>query len=122
MKIEKTSIHLQGVRFYAHHGVDPQETTVGAQFTIDLELETDFTHALETDELNGTVNYASVYEAVKEEMQTPSALLEHIGGRIVKRLFHDFPTIEGIHLRLIKQNPPMGADCEGAGIELICKR
>lgn len=122
MKLQTTSIVLQGLRFYARHGVDPQETAVGAQFTIDLKIETDFSRALETDELEGTVSYASIYEVVKEEMQTPSALLEHVGGRIVKRIFRDFPTAQSIRLKLLKQNPPMGADCDGAGIEIVCER
>lgn len=122
MKLQTTSIVLQGLRFYARHGVDPQETAVGAIFTVDLKLETDFIRALETDELDGTVSYASVYEAVKEEMQVPSRLLEHAGGRIARRLFHDFPAIQSVRLKLIKQNPPMGADCDGAGIEMTCTR
>ena len=54
MKLQTTSIVLQGLRFYARHGVDPQETAVGAQFTIDLKIETDFSRALETDELEGS--------------------------------------------------------------------
>lgn len=122
MKLQNSSILLQGLRFYAHHGVDPQENTVGALFILDLTLDTDFKAALETDALDGTVNYASVYKAVKEEMQTPSALLEHAGGRIANRLFLDFPSIQRIHLKLIKQNPPMGADCNGAGIEITVLR
>ena len=38
-------IYLEGAKFFAHHGVDPQETIVGANFIIDLKLRTDFTHA-----------------------------------------------------------------------------
>ncbi|MCC2732473.1 dihydroneopterin aldolase, partial [Fusicatenibacter saccharivorans] len=43
-------IYLEGAKFFAHHGVDPQETIVGANFIIDLRLRTDFTHAAQTDE------------------------------------------------------------------------
>ena len=59
---------------------------------------------------------------VKNEMEIPSRLLEHVGGRIIERLFHDFPTIEEIELSLMKRNPPMGADIEAAGIELCIQR
>ena len=47
-------IHLKGIRLYAYHGVLPQENRVGAQYTIDLRLKTDFTLAAETDRLEGT--------------------------------------------------------------------
>ena len=90
----------------------------GAEYTVNLRLKTDFTHAAETDELDGTINYASVHEAVKSEMATPSKLLEHVAYRIAQRLFHDFPTLEEIKIELFKQNPPMGAQGNAIGIEV----
>ena len=69
-----------------------------------------------------TVSYADVHEAIKEEMAIPSKLLEHVCGRIVKRLFHDFPAVESIDLKLSKRNPPMGADLDAAGVEVHCDR
>lgn len=49
-------------------------------------------------------------------MKTPSRLLEHVCERIAERLFHDFPVIEEIDIRLYKENPPMGADCQKVGV------
>ena len=115
-------IHLQGVKLYAFHGVDPQENAIGAYFTIDLKLKTDFSHAAETDKLEGTVNYADIHAAVKEEMRITSQLLEHVCQRIAKRIFHDFPTIEELDIKLFKENPPMGAQAEQVGVEMCCKR
>lgn len=118
MKTSSMYIYLEGVRFFARHGVDPQETIVGANFMVDLKIKTDFSRAARTDELTGTISYADVYAAVKEEMQTPSSLLEHVCERIGQRLFHDFPSIEEIVLQLSKENPPMGADCKKVGVEV----
>ncbi len=108
---------LEGIRLFAYHGVLEQERKVGAYFTIDVRLETDFTYAMETDELDGTISYADVYEVVKEEMAIPSKLLEHVGGRIVKALRNRFK-INKVYLKIMKENPPMGADLAGAGIEI----
>lgn len=118
MKATSMYIYLEGVRFFGHHGVDPQETIVGANFTVDLKLKTDFTHAAQTDELEGTISYADVHAVVKEEMKTPSKLLEHVCERIGQRLFRDFPTIQEITIRLSKENPPMGSDCKNVGVEV----
>lgn len=115
-------IFLNQVHFFAHHGVGGQETIVGNDFIIDLRLKTDIARAAETDDVANTVSYADVYEAVKEEMAIPSKLLEHVCGRIVKRLFHDFPAVESIDLKLSKRNPPMGADLDAAGVEVHCDR
>lgn len=112
-------VYLSGrCQVFAHHGVDPQETIVGANFIIDLRLRTDFTHAAQTDELKGTVSYADIYAVVKKEMKTPSKLLEHVCERIGQRLFNDFPTIQEIIIRLSKENPPMGSDCRNVGVEV----
>ena len=110
-------IHLKGLKLYAYHGVLPQENQVGAEYTIDLRLKTDFTQAAETDRLGGTVNYAEVFNAVKKEMEIPSQLLEHVAWRIARRLLDDFPTISEVDIALYKQNPPMGADCSQVGVE-----
>ena len=114
-------IHLKGLNLYAYHGVLPQENRIGAEYTIDLRLKTDFTPAAETDDLTGTVNYAAVFEAVKDEMAIPSRLLEHVSRRIAARLLRDFP-LEEVRIALYKQNPPMGADCRQVGVEATYRK
>ena len=73
---------------------------------------------METDSVDDTLNYAELCEVVRQQMAQPSALLEHVAGRIAKAVFQRFPQASALQLRLVKQNPPMGADCEGAGVEL----
>lgn len=113
-----TSIFLDEVRFHAFHGVMPQERTVGADFTVWLKVGYDFVKAAESDELIDTISYADLYEVVRAEMDKPSQLLEHVALRIVKAVAARWPRIDTIDLRLAKDNPPMGADCKGAGVEI----
>ena len=117
-----TYIFLKELRFFAHHGVGEQETRVGNEFTIDLRIKTDIAKAMRTDNVDDTVSYADIYEVIKQEMNIPSKLLEHVVGRIARRLFQDFPTIEALELKLYKRNPPMGADIAAAGVEVCCNR
>lgn len=116
MKITNMYVHLKGLKIYAYHGVLPQENRIGAEYTIDLQLKTDFTTAAETDNLENTVNYATIFEAVKAEMSIPSQLLEHVAARIANRLLQNF-SLEEVKISIYKQNPPMGADCKQTGIE-----
>jgi dihydroneopterin aldolase len=55
-------------------------------------------------------------------MAIPSQLLEHVAGRVVKAVAEAFPAVTAIDLELLKQNPPMGADCDGAGVEMHWER
>jgi len=118
MKASNMYIRMEGMKFYAFHGVLPQENLVGAYFYIDLRLKTDFTHAAQTDELKETVSYADIHAVVQEEMKTTSKLLEHVCQRIASRIFHDFNTIESIEISLFKENPPMGACAQRVGVEV----
>lgn len=119
MKLMSSKIYLRNVRFYAFHGVLPQEGIVGNDYLVNLVLDYDFSSALKTDDLQGTLNYAEVYQKVREEMAVPSKLLEHVAGRIAHRLFSDFPEIQKLQLSITKVNPPMGADSDGAGVEVV---
>ena len=122
MKINNSYILLKEIRCYAYHGVAPQENLIGNEYIIDLKLKVDISKAAQTDEVADTVNYAEVNQVIMAEMAVPSKLLEHVGGRIIEKLFQQFPALEEIELHLSKRNPPMGADVESAGIELHCSR
>jgi len=119
MKLMSSKIYLRNVRFHAFHGVLPQEGIVGNDYLVNLVLDYDFSSAMKTDDLQGTLNYAEVYQKIREEMAVPSKLLEHVAGRIAHRLFSDFPEIQRLQLSITKVNPPMGADSDGAGVEVV---
>ena len=72
---------MKDVRFHAFHGVMPQETKVGADFIVNLRIGYPLEQAMESDEVGDTLNYAEVYDLVKQEMKQPSKLLEHVAGR-----------------------------------------
>ena len=118
MKLTEGYILLQDVRFHAFHGVMPQEGKVGADFLVNLRVGYPIGKAMETDEVADTLNYAEVYALVAQEMRQPSKLLEHVAGRIVQAVSERFPLVTSIDLTLVKQNPPMGADAVGAGVEI----
>ena len=117
MKLQ-TYIRLEKLRFRALHGVLPQERQVGGDFTVTLRIGYPWQAAMDSDAVADTLDYAAVFRLVQREMVLPSQLLEHVAGRIAKALLRDFPHISSIDLWLTKTCPPMGADSEGAGVEL----
>lgn len=118
MAVKSSYILLENVKFYALHGVLPQERKVGNDYQVSLRIGYDISRAMVSDDVNDTLNYAEVYQLMSQEMSVPSALLERVAGRIGDRLFRKFPAIQSIDLTIIKVNPPMGADSEGAGVEV----
>ena len=118
MRITSGYIVLKGVRFHGFHGVMPQESRVGADFLVDLRVGFPLDRAMQSDDVEDTLDYAALYEVVKQEMAQPSRLLEHVAGRIAKAIEDTFPQVTSIDLWQTKLNPPMGADGAGASVEI----
>jgi dihydroneopterin aldolase len=114
----QTYIRIERLRVRAFHGVLPQERQVGGDFVVTLRIGYPWQRAMESDDVSDTLDYAAVYRLVRCEMAVPSQLLEHVAGRIVQALLQQYPQITSIDLWLTKVTPPMGADCEGAGVEI----
>ena len=114
----RTTITLDNLHFHAYHGVMEQEQRVGNTFIVSLRLDYPFEEAMETDNLDATLNYAEAYEVVKAEMAVPSKLLEHVAGRIRSSLLSKFPKIEGGQIRIEKCRPPIPGITGSAAVEV----
>ena len=122
MTLEKGEIVLRNLRFHAFHGVLEQERTVGNDYVVSVIMQVPLADAVRSDRVEDTVNYADVYDLVRCEMMKPSALMEHVAGRMAAALETAFPQIESVRISITKVNPPMGADCDGAAVELGFRR
>ena len=118
MKLVSGYISLNGLRFFACHGVLPQERETGGEFLVSVRAKYPLDKALESDNVADTLNYAEIFEIINKEMQKPSCLLEHVAGRIGRSIFMNMPQIEALDISVAKTNPPMGADIGSASVEL----
>ena len=97
-------ILLQGLHFYARIGVGAQERVVGNLYVVDLRIGYPFAKAMESDDVADTLNYATVFDIVREVMSRPARLLESAAGSLVKELSVAFPEISSIDLKIVKKN------------------
>ena len=118
MRLDKGTVYLKNVRLHAFHGVNQQEQVVGNDFIVNLRASYPLGKAMQSDDVDHALNYTELLEVVKTEMRQPSKLLENVAQRIAEKVFQRFPEVGELCLDLRKVNPPMGADCDGAGIEL----
>lgn len=112
----KTSIELKNMHFYAYHGVLPHEKSVGNNFLVNVIFTADVAKSFESDDVKDTVNYAEIYDLVKEQMAIPSNLIEHVAGRIFYKIKENFPQIRSLEVKLSKQNPPVGGNVEASEV------
>lgn len=111
-------ISLEGLEFFAYHGVHNFEKEQGNSFVVDIEVEVDVHEAEASDELNGTVDYEELFSLVEKEMEVRSKLLEHVSARICNSILHRWANVTRVKIKLGKLNPPIGAVCKMSGVTL----
>lgn len=115
---QKVTIGLENMKFYAYHGHYEVEQTVGNHFLVNLSVETDAFAATQSDRLKDALDYQRLYAVVKEEMEIPSHLLEHVANRIATKIEAEFETVIRIRVKISKINPPMGGEMQQVSVIL----
>ena len=110
-------ISLEGMRFHAFHGVYPEEQILGTDYLVTVTVETSIGEAAKTDDLAKTVNYETIYQAGKIEMEEHHDLLEALIEAIVSRLKFQFATLAAVDVLVKKLNPPLGGRVEASSVQ-----
>jgi dihydroneopterin aldolase len=109
-------IYIEGIKLYAYHGCLAEEGKIGANYLVDVSLETDFSKAESCDNLEDTVDYVLVFEIVRQEMAIRSNLLEHVARRIIRQLQLKVKRLKKVEVRVSKLNPPMNGNVEKVSV------
>jgi dihydroneopterin aldolase len=112
------TIKLNNIRTFSYHGCLIEEGKIGSDYSVDLEIKADLKKSCLSDNLNDTVDYVHLNKIVVEEMEVRSHLLEHVGHRIILRVFKEIPQVTKVKLGVSKINPPIGGDVESVTIVL----
>ena len=113
-----SKIILEDIKIYAYHGVLPEEKILGTYYIVNAEIVADITKAAETDDLNDTINYALINDIIHAEMKIPSELLEHVAGRIIRKIKSEFTQVQKVKVKITKTKPPMKGEMDGVSIIL----
>ncbi|MEA1987213.1 MAG: dihydroneopterin aldolase [Candidatus Marinimicrobia bacterium] len=102
-------IKLKNMKFYGFHGVEKEEKKLGGRFEVDITLECNLQKAIETDNLEDTINYEAVYNEVKKIITATKHhyLLESLAGKICKRIKTDFELVKKVTTTIRKPNVPI---------------
>jgi len=112
---------LEGMVFFGRHGALAAERELGARFTVDVELGVDLRAAGRSDSPADTVDYARVYETVREVVEGEShTLLESVAERTAARLLA-FDHVDRATVR-IRKRPPVSGEFHSFGAEVTRSR
>ena len=107
-----SKIHVNNAWFYSFHGCLHEESVIGAEYLVNVVVETNTDMAEKNDNLKSTVDYVDIYNAIKTEMDKPSKLLESVMERMIvsiKRIGGDASFVE---VSIKKLSPPIGGNVD----------
>ena len=109
---------LSGIRGRLRVGVTEQERRHPQDCRVDVELGTDLSRPMQTDDLHDSIDYARVFAIVQGlAREEEFALLERFAGRLEAEL-QKACRYEDLVLRVQKLQPPLPGGLEFAGIEV----
>ncbi|PFG27991.1 Dihydroneopterin aldolase [Corynebacterium renale] len=117
------TITLTGVRARGFHGVLPEETRMGQEFSVDITAHVDLTRASRSDDLAHTINYAELaqiaYDAITGE---PKQLIEALAGGIADQCMAQFPAIADIAVTVHKPAAPIPLVFDNVAVTITRRR
>lgn len=113
-------IELRDLAFYGYHGVLPEEQRLGQRFIVSLRLGLDLQTAGQTDDLELTVNYADVAEAVQAIVEGPPfKLIEALAEQIAQLILFQFARVQTVSVRIEKPSAPISVvPTSGVAVEI----
>lgn len=120
MTDDTDAVFLEGMQFYAYHGVNAEEQSLGQRFVVDVVLQADLRVAGATDDLTRTVNYSAVYKAVRKIVEgPPRQLIEAVAEEIASELLARFLATR-VEVTIRKPEVPLkGAMLAAAGVRIV---
>lgn len=98
-------ITLTGIRAVGYHGVFEHERREGQPFVVDVELRLQLDTT--SDQLDGTVNYAEVAQAIEDIITgEPRNLIETVAGEIAGRCLA-FTGVQSVQVTVHKPKAPL---------------
>jgi dihydroneopterin aldolase len=111
------TVEVSGLSLYTHVGVTEAEREVGQRLVIDLRLDVGECHAILTDRVEDTVDYAEVSQRVALVAQQSYRTLERLCTAIADRILADFE-VESVWVKAAKPEPPIALPVDEVAVEV----
>ena len=115
-------ITLTGVRVRAHHGVFDFEREQGQEFVIDVSVAVDLAAAASVDDLDRTVHYGELAEAVAAAVRRdPVDLIETVAERVAAVAL-GYPAVEEVEVTVHKPEAPITVPFSDVAVTIVRAR
>lgn len=121
--MRRDCIYLNGLNFYAYHGLFPEETKLGQRFIVDLALYLDLSQAGQSDQMTDSAHYGEVYETVKRVVEgAPFKLIERLAQVLANEVLASQALVEAVQVKVTKPDPPIPGHYDSVAVEIYRER
>lgn len=121
--MNENKIYLEGLSFFAFHGLFAEEAKLGQRFIVDLTCWADFEKATHSDDYEDTVCYGTLAKTVEAVVtQSRFNLLERLAGAICEAVFDMDAKISKITVKVNKPSAPVPVHVGGFAVEITRER
>ncbi len=99
------TLQLHNLLFHSFHGLYEEEKILGTEYEVNADIQ--FEPAQMISSIEQTVNYARIFEVIKQRMDIPTALLETVAQEMVEQVKQLDPKIKTISVSIKKKTPPI---------------
>jgi dihydroneopterin aldolase len=110
------TISLTRLRFFAYHGLYAEERKTGNEFEVNLSVSYTPDQKVIT-ELEHSINYVTLHELIKSEMQQHRDLLETFVMELAEKIHDSFPVVKKVEISIDKLHPPIAKFSGNVGVK-----
>jgi dihydroneopterin aldolase len=120
--LDRDRITLTGITGYGHHGVFGFEREQGQPFVVDLTCQLDLSAAAASDDLQQTIDYGSLAQAVVADVERdPLNLIEALADRIALTCLQH-AAVQCVAVTVHKPQAPMPVQVADVAVTLTRSR
>lgn len=112
-------ISIRDIKTSGRHGVSDEERREYQEFLVDIDIDTDATAAIESDDVSKTVDYSEVVEEASRMVAEESFnLVETLASGIANRIL-EMEHVERVEVTVRKTGAPLVADVSSVGVTIV---
>ena len=116
MKINNSTISLNGLEFKSKIGLFDFEKERGNTFIVNVSIDVD--KITYDDSIEGTVDYSNLFSIIDREMSKEYNLIETVAHRISNNIHSQIKNIKLCKIEIIKKNPPIDGNVDNSSFIL----
>ena len=116
MKINNSTISLNGLEFKSKIGLFDFEKERGNTFIVNVSIDVD--KITYDDSIEGTVDYSKLFSIIDGEMSKEYNLIETVAYKISSSIHSQINNTKLCRIEIIKKNPPIEGEVENSSFIL----